>query len=108
LHSPLPYFAPPDYVSHSDVASGTSNDTLVDVVFAHFFTSEVIRALNELRVESKELDLPQGRNVTEADIVNYASVRSNEVFGLYAKMAWSTPTPRLNSLYQLFTARKDH
>jgi hypothetical protein len=84
-HAPIPFFAAPDYVSYNTTDSLTEGGSLVDLIFIRFFAHDVIRAINEI-------SLAQGSkapNVTMDDISTYADLQTNEVLGLYAKLAWN-------------------
>ncbi|KAG8876907.1 hypothetical protein FRB97_003826 [Tulasnella sp. 331] len=93
IHRPIPFYKQPDYVSHSNVPNDTHNTTLHDLIFLPFFSKDVIEVVNELRAQSMSqglgFDVPQMRNVTVKDMQPYGGVKTDEVFGIYARAMWS-------------------
>ncbi|KAG8899457.1 hypothetical protein FRB99_006702 [Tulasnella sp. 403] len=88
-HSPIPFFDAPGYVAHSTVPPATPDTSLVDIIIMNFFVADTVKAVNDLRAEYPELMVPGSRNVTVHDVKTYGKIQSNEVFGMYAQMAWS-------------------
>ena len=77
LHTPLPYFGSPNFISSTPPAGG--NDTTIDLVFVEFVGSEVLKVLNGLQTAKK---------YTSADVLSYSSVHLDEVFGVFAADQW--------------------
>ncbi|KAJ7827637.1 Metallo-dependent phosphatase-like protein [Mycena olivaceomarginata] len=79
LHTPLPAYGIPDFIaSRTPIVSGP--DALIDLIFVDFIQAQVIRTLNEVQT---------ARAYSRADARVYSGVKSNEVLGLYASVAWN-------------------
>jgi hypothetical protein len=78
LHTPLPYFGSPNFISSTPPAGG--NDTAIDLVFVEFVGSEVVNVLNGLQSAKK---------YTSADVSAYSTVHLDEVLGVYATAKWN-------------------
>jgi hypothetical protein len=78
LHTPLPFFNTPDYMS-STPPTGNS-ETEIDVVFDEFVWDDVLQILNKLQT-SKEY--------TDADVKLYTSILLDQVLGVFAEAEWN-------------------
>ncbi len=78
LHTPLPFFDSPAYVS-SPAPTG-SDDRAIDLVFIDFIGDLVLEALNGVQT---------GKNYTMGDVVSYAGTHLNGVFGVFASVKWN-------------------
>jgi hypothetical protein len=78
LHTPLPYYDTPDYISSSPPAG--SDDTPIDLVFVDFIASTVVDVLNGLQTEKK---------YTMADVGSYSGTHMDTVLGVFASAKWN-------------------
>ncbi|TFY74337.1 hypothetical protein EWM64_g9675 [Hericium alpestre] len=78
MHSPLPFFSSPDFVSSKP--PNVTDDTPIDLVFIDFIADQLLQVLSSLG---------SGTNYTEADVLSYSPTLSNAVLGLYAQEAWN-------------------
>ncbi|KAI0774818.1 Metallo-dependent phosphatase-like protein [Trametes elegans] len=78
LHAPLPFFAPPDFIG-SDPPT-LPDDTLVDLVFTEFITTQMLETINGLQSD---------RAYVDADVLPYSDVLSNAMLGPYAEKYWN-------------------
>ncbi|KAF7335281.1 hypothetical protein MSAN_02338800 [Mycena sanguinolenta] len=79
-HAPLPAYGVPDFIASRAPDVGGDPTTPIDLIFADFILGQVIRTLNEVQT---------ARVYSLADAGVYSDVLSNEVLGLYAKVAWN-------------------
>ncbi|EJD02036.1 uncharacterized protein FOMMEDRAFT_134660 [Fomitiporia mediterranea MF3/22] len=89
IHTPLPFFPTPDYISSQDSSSdppaGVSDDsTPINLVFTDFAEPDVLQALNEIISEQGG-----GRTFNESDVSLYSNLKTNNVLGVYASVAWN-------------------
>jgi hypothetical protein len=78
LHTPVPYYDTPDYISSTPPTG--SDDLAIDLVFVEFFESLVLKVLNGLQTT---------KNYTMADILPYTGTRLDEVLGVFATAKWN-------------------
>ncbi|KAI0264244.1 Metallo-dependent phosphatase-like protein [Gloeopeniophorella convolvens] len=78
VHTPLPFFDSPDFVS--SVPPALSNDTAIDLVFINFIEDQLLDVLNGLQSTKK---------YTSADVLSYTPVLADAVFGLFAQAKWN-------------------
>lgn len=78
LHTPLPYYSAPDYISSNP--PNVTDDTPIDLVFISFIEKEVLKILNNVQNKTK---------YTSADVAEYTPTLANAVLGLYAKAKWN-------------------
>ena len=78
LHTPLPYFGSPDFISSTPPAG--TNDTAIDLVFVQFVGSQVVEVLNGLQTAKK---------YTIADVQSYSPIHLDEVLGVFAEAKWN-------------------
>ncbi|KAF8260660.1 Metallo-dependent phosphatase-like protein, partial [Lactarius quietus] len=78
LHTPLPFFDSPDFISSSPPPGG--NDTAIDLVFVDFIESQVLEVLNGLQT---------AKNYTSADVLSYSPILLDEVLGVFAEAKWN-------------------
>jgi len=78
LHTPLPFFSPPDYISSSPPTG--SDDTAIDLVFVDFIGSRVVEVLNSLQ---------NAKNYTPEDVISYTGTLLSEVLGEFATVEWN-------------------
>ncbi|KAJ6460770.1 Metallo-dependent phosphatase-like protein [Mycena vitilis] len=74
-HAPLPFYPIPDFIG-SRVPEPVP---VVDLIFVDFIEAQLIRTLNTVQ---------SARVYSRADTSVYSPVRSHEVLGSYAEMAW--------------------
>ncbi|KAJ6515268.1 Metallo-dependent phosphatase-like protein [Mycena sanguinolenta] len=79
-HAPLPAYGVPDFIASRAPDVGGDPTAPLDLIFVDFIQGQVIRTLNEVQT---------ARVYSRADAGVYSDVRSNEVLGLYAKVAWN-------------------
>ncbi|KAF8182105.1 Metallo-dependent phosphatase-like protein [Mycena galopus ATCC 62051] len=79
-HTPLPAYPIPDFIASRAPDVGGDPTTAVDLIFVDFIEAQVIRTLNEVQT---------ARVYSRADASVYSDVKSNEVLGVYAKVAWN-------------------
>ncbi|KAJ7265403.1 Metallo-dependent phosphatase-like protein [Mycena haematopus] len=79
-HTPLPRYGIPDFIASRAPDVGGDRTAPIDLIFVDFIQAQVIRTLNEVQT---------ARVYSRADAAVYSGVRSNEVLGLYAKVAWN-------------------
>ncbi|KAK7055300.1 Metallo-dependent phosphatase-like protein [Favolaschia claudopus] len=77
-HIPLPAYRLPDFIGSR--VPDLSGDAPIDLIFVDFIEAQVIRTLNEVQT---------ARVYSRADAGVYSDVKSNEVLGLYASVAWN-------------------
>jgi len=77
LHTPLPYFDSPEFISSTPPAGG--DDTEIDLVFVNFIGGEVLEVLNGLQT---------ARKYTSADVSAYSPVLLDTVLGEFASAKW--------------------
>ncbi|KAH9976377.1 Metallo-dependent phosphatase-like protein [Lactifluus volemus] len=78
LHTPLPFFSTPDYMSSTPPTG--SSETEIDVVFDEFIWDDVLQILNKLQT-SKEY--------TDGDVKLYTSILLNQVLGVFGEAEWN-------------------
>lgn len=78
LHTPLPFFSSPDYISSSPPTG--SDDKAIDLVFTNFIGSLVVEVLNGLQAAKK---------YTMEDVAPYTGTLLNEVLGVFATVEWN-------------------
>jgi hypothetical protein len=78
LHTPLPFFSTPDFMSSTPPTG--SSETEIDVVFDNFVRDDVLQILNQLQT-SKEY--------TDADVKLYTSIMLDQVLGVFAEAEWN-------------------
>ena len=78
LHTPLPFFDSPDFISSTPPAGG--NDTTIDLVFVDFIESQLLQVLNGLQT---------AKNYTSADVQSYSPILLDEAFGVFAEAKWN-------------------
>jgi hypothetical protein len=78
LHTPVPYFDSPNYISSAPPTG--SDDLATDLVFVDFLGSSVLKVLNGLQT---------AKNYTTADVLSYTGTRSNEVLEVFASVEWN-------------------
>jgi len=79
-HEPLLVYLIPDFVASRATDVGGDHDALIDLIFINFIEVQVIRMLNDVQMACV---------CSRADTSVYSAVRSNEVLGLYAEVAWN-------------------
>lgn len=57
-----------------------ADDATLDLVFVDFIESQLITLLNQVQ---------KAKNYTKADVSAYSPYLSNQVFGIYAQLAWN-------------------
>lgn len=77
MHTPLPFFESPDFISSTPPAG--SNDTAIDLVFVDFIGSQVVQVLNGLQT---------AKTYTSADVTSYTPILLNTVLGVFAEAKW--------------------
>jgi 2',3'-cyclic-nucleotide 2'-phosphodiesterase (5'-nucleotidase family) len=75
LHTPLPFFDSPDFISSTPPAGG--NDTTVDLVFVDFIEDQVLEVVNGLQT---------AKNYTSADVLPYSYILLDQVLGVFAEL----------------------
>jgi hypothetical protein len=78
LHTPLPYFAVPDYIASP--TPSVSDDTPIDLVFFDFIASLVVKNLNTVQ---------NATTYMTSQAKPYSPVYANQVLGIYAKAKWN-------------------
>ena len=78
LHTPLPYFGSPNFISSTPPAGG--NDMTIDLVFVEFIGNEVVEVLNGLQMAKK---------YTSADVQSYSPILLDRVFGVFGTAKWN-------------------
>jgi len=78
LHTPVPFFGSPDYISSAPPTG--SDDLAIDLVFVDFIGSLVLGVLNGLQT---------AKNYTTADVLPYTGTLLNEVLGVFAMAEWN-------------------
>ena len=78
LHTPLPFFNSPDYISSSPPRG--SDDKAIDLIFTNFIGSLVVEVLNGLQA---------AKNYTMEDVAPYTGTLLNEVLGVFATVEWN-------------------
>ncbi|KAJ7055073.1 Metallo-dependent phosphatase-like protein [Mycena amicta] len=76
-HTPIPVYPIPPFIASR---TPDASNTVIDIVFDDFFEEQIIRTLNKVQ---------NARVYTRSDTAEYSPVRSNEVLGLYAEVAWN-------------------
>ena len=79
LHTPLPFFASPDYIG-SPTPTSQDDNAAIDLVFVDFIESLVLNALNALQTAKK---------YASGDVQSYTGVKMNEVLGVFADAKWN-------------------
>jgi hypothetical protein len=78
VHTPLPFFGTPDFISSTPPTG--SNDMAIDLVFVDFIGNDVLRVLNGLKTN---------KTYSRADLQSYTGILVNEVFGVFAQAKWN-------------------
>ncbi|KAG2035069.1 hypothetical protein BDR03DRAFT_963624, partial [Suillus americanus] len=78
LHTALPYYTVPYYISSSP--PNVTADTPVDVVFLNYLGKEIISILNSLQ---------KNKNYTMDDVLLYSPILTSDILGLYAQAKWN-------------------
>ncbi|KAF7332694.1 hypothetical protein MKEN_00152600 [Mycena kentingensis (nom. inval.)] len=76
-HTPLPVYPIPPFIASRTPSPAPA---VVDVVFDDFILPQVLKTLNKVQ---------SARMYGAEDVREYAEVRSNEVLGVYAQVAWN-------------------
>ena len=79
LHTPLPFFNSPDFISSTPPAADGKDNTTVDLVFVDFIESQLLEVLNGLQTAKK---------YTSADVQPYSSILFDQVLGVFAELKW--------------------
>ncbi|KAF7352259.1 Vacuolar protein [Mycena venus] len=79
-HAPLPAYPIPDFIASRAPDVGGDPTAPIDLIFVDFIEAQLIRTLNTVQTS---------RMYSRADTRVYSPVRSNEVLGLFAEVAWN-------------------
>lgn len=77
-HAPIPFNPVPDFVSSK--SPSVTDDTLVDFVFIDFIAEQLVMTLNSVQT---------AKVYTTADAQVYSPLTTNQIYGVYAQVAWN-------------------